>query len=212
MSGNAVAQDATPVPPAGLPDPSLEPGDPIIANVMAQTLNVRTQPEGEQIGTLTAGNTVSLSARWQDLPWVLVDNGEIRGWVLAYYLRLVNADQTMNWAAVDTLSLPISQEIVGEQPVNQLTVENAETVLVESVALRDLPSNFAGEVVWAGEGQGVTVGEVSDDGDWVKVVVDTGGTGWIPVKMLQDSSFLATVVVSSPLSTIPLLPETGGRK
>lgn len=87
--------------------------------IIAATLNVRqgagnTQP---QIGTLNRGMSIAIEARNSVGDWILVNTGDLRGWVAT---RFVDLPDDLNLG-----NLPVSAEVIGVTPAVSNPAEGA---------------------------------------------------------------------------------------
>ncbi|WP_167578583.1 SH3 domain-containing protein [Jeotgalibacillus proteolyticus] len=130
--------------------------------ILVDRLNVRNDfsSEGSVIGSLNQGDRVNIIE--EQYGWLNVEGNGLNGWVSSTYVQY----QAQESADAD------------QRPVQASTLEDTSiVVVVDSLTVRNGPAHSGESISAVSLGESFTIQEVS--GDWYKIELDSGSTGWI---------------------------------
>ena len=164
-------------PPSDLPPV----GERVVLHGQAtDTLNLRDGPSlyaSKIIGAIPQGASFTVEARSRNAAWYLVNYRDVRGWVSALYVNLVDG------YATDLLA---SSEVVPVPPMGEVFVPQTETGepitvrgrLTATLKLRDAASLRGNELGEVPSGTELVIEGRNTNGAWFLVTYD-GQQGWI---------------------------------
>ncbi|UVI29775.1 N-acetylmuramoyl-L-alanine amidase [Paenibacillus spongiae] len=155
-------------------------GDTYTAKVIADSLNVRSEPNlnASIVGKMDSGELVSVSK--EEHGWLKINSNGISGWVAGYYLK-----QVASGAIVKTSS-------ASEGKASSLSSAGSSsqvTVNVDSLRLREGPGTTYSVVTGAVRGDVLSVSE-SRSG-WLRVKTAAGETGWVSGQFVKETAGLS---------------------
>lgn len=170
--------------------PALHAQEPPTAQTTATGLNMRTAPnvEASVIATLPYGTQVTLHGRNAGGRWILVQAEAGRGWVSAYYLK----------TGVSLRSLPVADE-TGTADSSSTSPGTATTTA--NLRLREGPGEQHDIVVVLPRGTAVTLGNRSNNGNWVHVTTAAGQSGWVSTCCITSGSPAGETTTAAPAPT-----------
>lgn len=176
-------------------------------SVSAASLNVRREPavsDDNVIAVLDGGTPVILEGRSADSRWLLISaqDGGIRGWVSAPYIRFVRSQLELLPISSATGEGPAAPE---QPPAPAAVPPGAITATTSSTLnVRSAPQVAEGNVLaQIGAGVRVVVEGRNAAGDWVLVhSADNTVRGWIAARYARFSQ-------RGALNTLPVIENSG---
>lgn len=188
-----------------LPAQQVRAGDGRSAKVLATSLNVRSEPDGESsiVGSLKQGAVVTASD--EAYGWVKVSSGRLSGWVAGYYLQI---------GAGSTADKPKSSASSGK-PANGTAAGKAlgqASVTADTLYMREGPGTDNSIVSVLSLGTSLNI--LDRKNGWVKVRTTDDQTGWVSGKYVGNPKAVSSVQKSGSKGlkgkTIVIDPGHGG--
>lgn len=179
--------------------------DALTANVIT-LINVRANPDVDAtlIGTLEAGQTVSLEARNRFGDWALVRSDALRGWVASRYLTWPNKATTLMTLPTSEEGVDVNVSSAGAEsgvivPQNAALMEGAVSGTSSAVLnVRVSPTRSSTPLTQLPSGAGFTIEARNDSGDWL--LINTGSVrGWVAAAYVRSDTDAASLPVSSEI-------------
>lgn len=173
---------------AMLPAQQVQAGDGRSAKVLATSLNVRSEPDGEStiVGSLKQGTVVTVSD--EAYGWVKVSSGRLKGWVAGYYLQIGagSAADKPKSSASSGASKSVAGKALGQA-----------SVTADSLFMREGPGTDHSIVSVLSLGTPLSI--LDRKNGWVKVRTADDQTGWVSGKYVGNPQDVSAV------------PKSGGK-